>query len=192
MTTKEIDLRHLKTGDRVVHRDEAHRVGIDQNDVGFLAGCEAADAIPESERHGKPLDLFWVWAAANISILGVSYGTYLPAFYGLNLWQALLAGLASGHLTLGIHGFGLVMLSFCPTMDRPGIVAISSLLMPIALVCAISTINPPFAASAPSTIAAAVYAGHRAARELDAALTALTELRRVVATLARSRPRSLR
>ena len=47
------------------------------------------EPIPESERHGKPLDLFWVWAAANISILGVSYGTYLVAFYSLNLGQAL-------------------------------------------------------------------------------------------------------
>ena len=47
----------------------------------------------------------WSWA-----ILG---GRELPralGVYGLILGAALLAGLASGHLTLGIHGFGLVML----------------------------------------------------------------------------------
>jgi hypothetical protein len=47
----------------------------------------------------------WSWA-----ILG---GHALPrglALYGLLLGAALLVGLASGHLTLGIHGFGLVML----------------------------------------------------------------------------------
>ncbi|HSJ65875.1 MAG TPA: hypothetical protein VK922_18480 [Gemmatimonadaceae bacterium] len=47
----------------------------------------------------------WSWA-----ILG---GRELPralAVFGLLLGTALLAGLASGHLTLGIHGFGLVIL----------------------------------------------------------------------------------
>jgi hypothetical protein len=47
----------------------------------------------------------WSWA-----ILG---GHELPrglAVYGLLLGATLLIGLASGHLTLGIHGFGLVIL----------------------------------------------------------------------------------
>src|SRR5919205_1501173 len=63
------------------------------------------EPIPEAERHGRPFDLFWVWAAANISILGISYGTYLPAFYSLNLWQALLAGLAGTALSFLLVGF---------------------------------------------------------------------------------------
>jgi purine-cytosine permease-like protein len=63
------------------------------------------EPIGESERHGRPLDLFWIWAAANISILGISYGTYLPAFYSLNLWQALLAGLLGTALSFVLVGF---------------------------------------------------------------------------------------
>ena len=63
------------------------------------------EPIPESDRHGKPLDLFWVWAAANISILGVSYGAYLVAFYSLNLTQALIAGLVGTVLSFLLVGF---------------------------------------------------------------------------------------
>ena len=49
--------------------------------------------------------VLWSWA-----ILG---GRELPralAVYGLVLGAVLVMGLASGHLTLGIHGFGLVIL----------------------------------------------------------------------------------
>jgi purine-cytosine permease-like protein len=63
------------------------------------------EPIPESDRHGKPVDLFWVWAAANISILGISYGTYLPAFYSLNLGQALAAGILGTVLSFLLVGF---------------------------------------------------------------------------------------
>ena len=31
------------------------------------------DAIPDQERHGWPRDLFWIWFAANISVLSVTY-----------------------------------------------------------------------------------------------------------------------
>jgi nucleobase:cation symporter-1, NCS1 family len=61
--------------------------------------------IPESERHGKPSDLFPVWFAANVSILGISYGTYLVTFYGLNLWQAVLAGTLGTILSFVLVGF---------------------------------------------------------------------------------------
>jgi purine-cytosine permease-like protein len=63
------------------------------------------EPIPESERHGRPFDLFWVWVAANISILGISYGMYLPAFYSLNLWQSLLAGLLGTAISFLLVGF---------------------------------------------------------------------------------------
>jgi nucleobase:cation symporter-1, NCS1 family len=49
------------------------------------------DAIPESDRHGSPAGLFWIWFAANVSVLGVTYGGFLVVFYRLNLWQALAA-----------------------------------------------------------------------------------------------------
>lgn len=57
-------------------------------------GVEAngINVIEESERHGKPFDLFWPWAASNISILGISWGAYILSF-GISLWQGVLAGL---------------------------------------------------------------------------------------------------
>ena len=46
--------------------------------------------MPEDQRTGSPGQLFWVWFAANISILGIPLGATLIA-QGLNLWQAVLA-----------------------------------------------------------------------------------------------------
>jgi purine-cytosine permease-like protein len=61
--------------------------------------------IPDSERHGKPLELFWIWCAANIGILGVTYGAFLVTFYGLSLGQALVAGLIGTVLSFLLVGF---------------------------------------------------------------------------------------
>ncbi|MCF2706118.1 cytosine permease [Arcanobacterium haemolyticum] len=47
------------------------------------------EPVPESEKKGRPGELFWVWFAANISILGIPLGATLVAL-GLNLWQAIL------------------------------------------------------------------------------------------------------
>lgn len=65
------------------------------------------DAIPDAERHGSPRDLFWIWFAANISMLSVTYGGFLVIFYGLNLWQAIvatLAGVIVSFLLVGVIG----------------------------------------------------------------------------------------
>jgi nucleobase:cation symporter-1, NCS1 family len=56
------------------------------------------DVIPDSDRHGNPVELFWIWCAANIGILGVTYGAYLIVFYGLNFWQGVLAALLGAGL----------------------------------------------------------------------------------------------
>jgi len=57
-------------------------------------GVEAngINVIDESERHGRPFDLFWPWAASNISILGMAWGAYVLSF-GISLWQGIVAGL---------------------------------------------------------------------------------------------------
>lgn len=49
------------------------------------------DPIPDSDRHGTSSELFWIWCAANISILGVAYGAYLVTYYGLGFWQGVAA-----------------------------------------------------------------------------------------------------
>ena len=49
------------------------------------------DVIAESERKGRPRDLFMPWFAANISVLGLSWGAWVLSF-GLNAVQAIIAG----------------------------------------------------------------------------------------------------
>ncbi|MFJ9340574.1 purine-cytosine permease family protein [Streptomyces sp. NPDC101733] len=46
------------------------------------------DHIPDSERHGRPRDLFAVWAAANVNYLSLVVGAAL-VLMGLSLWQSV-------------------------------------------------------------------------------------------------------
>lgn len=46
------------------------------------------EPVPEGERRGHPMQLFWVWFAANISILGLPLGATLVAIQKLAFWQA--------------------------------------------------------------------------------------------------------
>ncbi|MEU5089378.1 cytosine permease [Streptomyces sp. NPDC021356] len=46
------------------------------------------DHIPDDERRGRPLELFSVWAAANVNYLSLVVGGAL-VLTGLNLWQSL-------------------------------------------------------------------------------------------------------
>lgn len=48
------------------------------------------EPVPASEKTGNPMQLFWVWFAANISILGLPLGVALVAS-GLGFWQAVVA-----------------------------------------------------------------------------------------------------
>lgn len=59
--------------------------------------------IAEDERKGTPRDLFWPWFAANVSVLSVSYGSFVLAF-GMSVWQALavvLIGIIASNLLCG-------------------------------------------------------------------------------------------
>src|SRR6185437_676444 len=51
------------------------------------------NVISGAERKGRPRDLFWPWFAANVSVLGLSYGSFVLDF-GLSFWQALAVGVA--------------------------------------------------------------------------------------------------
>ncbi|MFI5983780.1 purine-cytosine permease family protein [Streptomyces sp. NPDC051555] len=55
-------------------------------------GIEAhgIDHIPDAARHGRPRDLFTVWAAANVNYLSLVVGGAL-VLMGLSLWQAVTA-----------------------------------------------------------------------------------------------------
>ncbi|OII19843.1 allantoin permease [Curtobacterium sp. MCBA15_016] len=65
---------------------------------------QGTDVIAESDRKGRPRDLFWPWFAANISVLGLSYGSFVLGF-GISFWQATIVsviGVAFSFLLCGI------------------------------------------------------------------------------------------
>ena len=68
-------------------------------------GIEAngINVIDESERKGTPAQLFWPWCASNVSVLAVSYGSFVLGF-GLSLTQALLAAVLGAVLSFLLVG----------------------------------------------------------------------------------------
>ncbi|GAA1491162.1 purine-cytosine permease family protein [Brachybacterium sacelli] len=50
------------------------------------------EIIAESERTARPRDLVWPWFAANVSVFGMSYGSYLLGF-GLSFLQATIVAI---------------------------------------------------------------------------------------------------
>jgi len=65
----------------------------DSGVAGRAAGAletRGIEPVPVAERTGRPGQLFWVWFAANISILGLPLGATLVAVQGLTVWQAVL------------------------------------------------------------------------------------------------------
>lgn len=59
---------------------EMRRLGVETTGI---------EIIDESERTARPRDLFWPWFAANVSVFGISYGSYVLGF-GISFWQAVL------------------------------------------------------------------------------------------------------
>ncbi len=62
------------------------------------------NVIAESERKGKPADLFWPWFAANISVLGVAYGAFVLGF-GVSFWQGAIAGVVGVVVSFALCGW---------------------------------------------------------------------------------------
>ncbi len=79
--------------------DAVRRAGIE------LTGIEIID---ESERTAKPSDLFWPWFAANVSVFGISYGSFVLGF-GISLWQATLVAVVG--IVLSFVACGLVAIA---------------------------------------------------------------------------------
>ncbi len=62
------------------------------------------NVITDSERKGHPRDLFWPWFAANVSVLGLSYGAFVLAF-GISFWQALVVSIVGIIVSFLLCGF---------------------------------------------------------------------------------------
>lgn len=59
------------------------------------------DVIPESQRKGRPADLFMPWFAANISVLGISWGSWVLGF-GISFIQAVIVSVIGVVLSFGV------------------------------------------------------------------------------------------
>ncbi len=62
------------------------------------------NVITDAERKGHPRDLFWPWFAANVSVLGLSYGAFVLDFH-ISFWQALTASLVGIIVSFLLCGF---------------------------------------------------------------------------------------
>src|SRR5437667_12305691 len=84
---------------------------------GLSVELNGINVIATAERKGSPRDLFWPWCAANIAVLGISYGSFFLGF-GVSFWQATFAGV--GGTVLYCLLVGLVSLpgkrAWAPTM----------------------------------------------------------------------------
>ncbi len=62
------------------------------------------NVIGDAERKGRPAQLFWPWFGSNVSVLGLSYGSFALGF-GIDFWQALAAGVAGIVFSFLLCGF---------------------------------------------------------------------------------------
>jgi len=74
---------------------EPHPLQIETNGI---------NVIGDAERKGRPRSLFWPWFAANVSVLGLSYGSFVLGF-GISFWQAILVGLVGIIVSFLLCGF---------------------------------------------------------------------------------------
>ena len=76
----------------------------DQQQRAFQVETNGVNVIADTERRGTPRQLFWPWFGANVSVLGLSYGSFVLAF-GISFWQALVAGLIGIVVSFLLCGF---------------------------------------------------------------------------------------
>ncbi len=76
-----------------------------QTDPGALkVETNGINVISDAERRGTPRQLFWPWFGANVSVLGLSYGSFALGF-AVSFWQALIAGVIGIVLSFLLCGF---------------------------------------------------------------------------------------
>ncbi|CAN5720526.1 cytosine permease [soil metagenome] len=78
-----------------------------------------AEAIPASERHGKPLQLLWTWSSPNFEFATIFVGFIGVAYFGLSPLQALAAILVGNGLAAFFH---YVLSSRGPRLGLPQMV----------------------------------------------------------------------
>lgn len=71
---------------------------------GLQIEAHGIDVIADADRKGRPRDLFWPWFAANVSVLGLSYGAWVLDF-GISFVQATVAGVVGILFSFLLCGF---------------------------------------------------------------------------------------
>lgn len=74
-----------------------------ESDQVWSVELHGIEPISDQERHGRPFEVFWVWFAGNIGILGITFGAIL-ASNKLNLWQSLAVALLAPALSFALVG----------------------------------------------------------------------------------------
>jgi NCS1 family nucleobase:cation symporter-1 len=70
----------------------------------FKVETNGINVIGDADRKGSARQLFWPWFGANVSILGLSYGSFALGF-GISFWQALIAGVLGIVFSFLLCGF---------------------------------------------------------------------------------------
>ncbi|TGN66378.1 allantoin permease [Nocardioides eburneiflavus] len=74
--------------------DQTRRLGVETTGI---------EIIEESERTARPRDLFWPWFAANVSVFGISYGSFVLGF-GISFVQALVVTVVGVVISFALCG----------------------------------------------------------------------------------------
>jgi nucleobase:cation symporter-1, NCS1 family len=74
----------------------------------FQVEANGINVITGAERKGTPRQLFWPWFAANVSVFGLSYGSFVLGF-GISFWQAVIVGIIG--ITVSFLLCGLIALA---------------------------------------------------------------------------------
>ena len=69
----------------------------------WVVESRGLDPVPDKDRHGRPAELFWVWFAANLGIIGIVYGAIIASL-GLDLWQGTVVAIVGSALSFLLGG----------------------------------------------------------------------------------------
>ncbi len=81
------------------------QVGEISSDAFLKVETHGIDAIPDAERHGRPTELGFLWAGAFVNYASLLTASLLTTYYGLGVWDGLLAvliGTLAGAVILGL------------------------------------------------------------------------------------------
>lgn len=79
--------------------------GVTSDEV-FRVETHGIDPIPEEDRHGSAMDLFWLWFGSNLTFTYVINGA-LAVSFGLSFWQATAVVVIGGLSFFAISAAGL-------------------------------------------------------------------------------------